>query len=166
MTLWTDEQDAMIANLYGTMSFAVIVAELNAKFGTSFSRSAVIGRTFRLGLSKGKKKIPLSTARKAKGTVGSLAVGVITRIKRTKMKEATAGDGYKLKTVEIVSLDIPLVEFEPHHCRFACNEADGKWLFCGHPRRTGSSYCEAHHSLCWNKPSVATMQKPHYRRAA
>lgn len=166
MTDWSDEQDARIANLYGTMSFALITAEINAKFETKFTRSAVIGRAFRLGLSKGKKKAPLSTARKTKGTVGSFAVGVITRIKRAKQKEATAGDGYKPKTVEVVSRDIALVDLEPNDCRFACNEVDGKHLFCGHPKQPGSSYCETHHALCWNKPIAATKRAPHYRRAA
>jgi GcrA cell cycle regulator len=33
-------------------------------------------------------------------------------------------------------------------------EGDGAgMLFCGQPRQDGSSYCAAHHQLCWVKPT-------------
>ena len=43
------------------------------------------------------------------------------------------------------SLNIPLVDLEPHHCRFI--PGDDR-LFCGQPKQEGSSYCAHHDRMC------------------
>jgi hypothetical protein len=40
-----------------------------------------------------------------------------------------------------------LFELEPQDCRYVTDGAPGA-LFCGRPKRTGSSYCPAHHKAC------------------
>ena len=43
------------------------------------------------------------------------------------------------------SLSVPLVDLEPHHCRFIPGD-DRR--FCGQPKTEGSPYCAHHHRAC------------------
>ena len=59
---WTPDADQALADAYAKgASFSAIAADLNAQFGTSFSRNAAIGRAHRLGLQRFKVRRPAKT---------------------------------------------------------------------------------------------------------
>lgn len=166
MTLWPEEHDAQLRIEYrADAPFSEIAEVLNRRFGTAYSRNAVIGRAHRLKLPARKSPIkpkPEAVAPKAKKT-DRLRVGPGAQVQAINRGPKTSGDGYKPKTVDVASLDIRLVDLEPMQCRFACVRADDEWRFCGHPVKAGSTYCESHHSLCWNPRVAPTKQAPLYR---
>ena len=55
----------------------------------------------------------------------------------------------KLRCVRIDPRHLSLIDLEPGDCRYPYGgEEDGEAItFCGHPRRTGSSYCAPHFHL-------------------
>lgn len=188
--IWTEALSARIADLWRYRSAAEIAEVLRSQ-GFNVSRNAVIGRIHRLKLTvKDKSEVHPSTnmtveprpkvaAPKVKQSRRSTAAGPqvqkinaaqramrglgAAQVQSINRGPATAGDGYKPKTVEVASLDIRLVDLEPIHCRFTCSRVDDEWRFCGHPRMEGSSYCQAHHDLCWTPRLAAEKQKPFYR---
>lgn len=165
--IWSEELSARLAVLWKHNSASEIVMMLNAE-GYDITRNSVIGRLHRMKLSID-DKVKLHPATKAflgpsvkiskrkKTTGDGPLIQAINRGPKTK------SDRYKPKTVKIVSRDVALVDLEPSQCRFACNEVDGKHLFCGHPSKSGSAYCERHHDLCWIAPRKMTKQAPIYR---
>jgi hypothetical protein len=53
-----------------------------------------------------------------------------------------------LRTADVVPLLLPLVDLSRDQCRYPYNQDVG-FLFCGHVRQAGSSYCPQHHALCY-----------------
>lgn len=58
---WTKEQDQFLAENRQKMTSENLAASINEKFGTSYSKMAVIGRATRLGISLDKKALRIST---------------------------------------------------------------------------------------------------------
>lgn len=169
MTLWPEEHDARLRIEYRTdATFNEIAEVLNKRFGTTYSRNAVIGRAHRLKLpareSPIKPKAEKPIAPKAKPS-DRLRVAPGAQVQAINRGHKISGDGYKPKTVEVATLDIRLVDLEPAQCRFACVRIDNEWRFCGHPKNDGSSYCSDYHALCWNPRVAPAKQSPHYREA-
>lgn len=54
-------------------------------------------------------------------------------------------------------LGLPLADLNLRQCRFAVNNAakGEQHLFCGHPVRSGSSFCEHHHGRVFVRPTKA-----------
>lgn len=57
----------------------------------------------------------------------------------------------------IDSLGLPLSDLNLRQCRFAVNNAakGEQHLFCGHPVKIGSSFCEHHHRRVFVRPTKA-----------
>lgn len=51
--------------------------------------------------------------------------------------------------VEVQPLYITLLDLKKNQCRYPVQERP--YFFCGHQKQEGSSYCPAHHALCWTK---------------
>ena len=166
MTLWPEEHDAQLRIEYrADATFSEIAEVLNKRFGTAYSRNAVIGRAHRLKLPKRQSPIkpkPEVVAPKARKT-DRLRVAPGAQVQAINRGHKISGDGYTPKTVEVATLDIRLVDLEPAQCRFACTRIDNEWRFCGHRTFDGSSYCELHHKLCWTPRKAPDVQRPHYR---
>jgi GcrA cell cycle regulator len=135
------------------MSFSAIAKALNARFNTSYSRNAALGRAKRMGLSKPSPptNLPTRWPRRRRGKAAGLqkprerhAPEFITRIPRFKQTQAP-----KLRCVELVPRHLSLLDLEASDCRYPYGgEADGEAItFCGHPRREDSSYCTPHFHL-------------------
>lgn len=64
--------------------------------------------------------------------------------------------GFELEPT-IDPLGLPLVDLNLRQCRFAVNNAaKGELhLFCGHPVKIGSSFCEHHHRRVFVRPTKA-----------
>lgn len=166
MTLWPEEHDAQLRIEHRTTAtFSEIAEVLNKRFGTQYSRNAVIGRAQRLKLPARKSPIkpkPSAVVPAMKNT-DRLRVAPGAQVQAINRGPKATGDGYKPKTVDVATLDIRLVDLEPAQCRFACIRVDNEWRFCGHPVKAGSSYCSEHHALCWNPRVAPVKQAPHYR---
>ncbi|CAB4145804.1 GcrA cell cycle regulator [uncultured Caudovirales phage] len=46
------------------------------------------------------------------------------------------------------SLRISLLELHSNSCRYITESIKASALFCGNPKKSGSSYCDHHHAVC------------------
>jgi len=148
---WSPEHCAALRDyLAQGMSYLRIAEALNARFGTTYTRSAAIGRGKRMGLViPDLQKDRPKQMRKAKAP------------RRTRLRERRAAESSrlepaltpaeppKLRCVGIAPRLLLLIELEPGDCRYPYGgDKDGEAIaFCGHPRRAGSSYCAPHFRL-------------------
>ena len=116
---------------------------INERYGTDFSRNAVIGKAHRAGIKTENRPCHNNAA---------------TRRPRAPVNK-TAGpmDHFMPKPV-IISRDVfvPLAAdvvplhrtlFDNEGCKYPFGDARRSMTFCGHPRLDGSSYCASHHRL-------------------
>lgn len=141
------------------LSFSDIAREINKTFGTAYTKSAVLGRARRMGLSVPPRVdspsiVPsLATAQDdSVPSPQSLPRG-LQQPPKTAFRPA---DPVKLRCVGIRPRLISLLELESGDCRYPYGgDKDGEEItFCGHPRRRGSSYCAPHFSLTWGPGTV------------
>jgi GcrA cell cycle regulator len=136
------------------MSFAEIAREINARFGTAYSRNAAISRSKRMKLTPPKRpakpsrvrvRIKAETAPKSgekrnQGPVrpAAAATSPVTRV-----------EPVKLRCVGVSPRLVSLIELEPSACRYPYGgDKDNEPItFCGHPQLPGSSYCAPHFQL-------------------
>ena len=147
---WTDEHDAFLAEcMAGRMSTAKAAQEINAKFGTNYSRNACIGRASRRNMARDHAKGP----KQRPGEVDAPAAAPKKRRRfsvRTMSFETPPGETTPpveiaaLRCVEIDPLHVSLVNLEFGQCRWPYGE--GPFSFCGHPAIFGS-YCGPHFDL-------------------
>jgi GcrA cell cycle regulator len=153
-TEWNDERKAYLAELMGDPeagSYEAISRKINYKFGTTFSRNAVIGYAKRSGLASKKPsssgdrydgagnllpKAPRKPPAERKRPVGPLF----------KHPPRPSAEIIRLRCAEVTSRNLSFAELEASDCRYP--EGDGPFTFCGNPKLKGSSYCTAHHFLC------------------
>jgi GcrA cell cycle regulator len=146
-TDWPPEHCQALREFFaGGESFAGIARAINAKFNTGYSRSAVIGRTRRMGL------------------IGSARSGELPRPQRTDaprlrltpdrrpwplMPDFEKSEPVKLRCVAIEPRHLSFLELERDDCRYPYggDAEDEAITFCGHPARPGSSYCTPHFHL-------------------
>jgi GcrA cell cycle regulator len=129
------------------MSFAEIAREINARFGTSYSRSAAIGRSKRMGLVAPKRPSqPPKPARSKADRVGKRSDPPSNELLQAAPARA---EPVKLRCVGISPRLISLTELEPGDCRYPYggDKENEPITFCGHPRLAGSSYCAPHFHL-------------------
>jgi GcrA cell cycle regulator len=129
-------------------SFAIAAAEINDKFGTSFTRNAAIGRAHRLGLCQAKfvpKREPTRSAKPAP-TVKRRATRVVRPNGNSDMRQVLeCPEPEPLRCVEVVPLNMDILDLAHDGCRYPYG--DGPFTFCGHPQISGSSYCGPHWAL-------------------
>lgn len=174
--MWADEHDDVLRSMIDTMSFTLIAATINQRFGTSFSRNAVIGRAHRMGLDKPR---PVSTVRdrradgfnqvarkinRRKTASGPLLQKIVARGERDAPKIKV--EPFEPRAADIVSLRKTIVEVVMFaECHWADDEpnAAGQMTFCGHSTRIGSNWCEAHQKIVWQARQARAKQNPIYR---
>jgi GcrA cell cycle regulator len=153
---WAPEHSAALREfLAGGMSSSAIAAALNQKFGTSYTRNAAISRSKRMGLSGPDQAVRrLERALNAKpgrpkrsGKAGK-AGDVLVRESPAPASPRPA-EPVKLRCVGISPRLVSLLELKPDDCRYPYGgDKEGEPIvFCGHPRREGSSYCTPHFHL-------------------
>jgi hypothetical protein len=159
-TNWAPEHSAALRDLFGQgMSFSRIAREINAKFKTTYSRNAALGRAKRMGLDEaGRQEAPahviptLSRQQEIRSEIRP------PELHWPKPAFETA-EPVKLRCVAIEPRHLSLAELEWGDCRYPYGgDAEGEAItFCGHPRRPGSSYCRPHFRLSRNP---ALMPRP------
>jgi len=153
---WAPEHSAALREfLAGGMSFSAIAKALNQKFGTSYTRNAALSRSKRMGLTGPDQEVRrLERALNARpgrpkrsGKAGA-ARGVPVRESPAPASPRSA-EPVKLRCVGISPRLVSLIELGPGDCRYPYGgDKEGEPIvFCGHPRREGSSYCTPHFHL-------------------
>lgn len=138
---WTQEQDEYVKEQYRSISASAIGLRLGK------SRSAVIGRAYRLGLGK-----PYSEV------FGELATHSPYRYKPRKSASTDHKRGSEhfyrgVKAMPFIEasdavaplngVGVKIWDLGPKHCRWVVGEPKDL-TFCGHPNHKGSSYCTTH----------------------
>jgi GcrA cell cycle regulator len=149
---WSSEHsDALRDYFLKGMSYAEIGRVINARFGTAYTRGAVVGRAQRLGLVAPARMTSPSIVPSLPGDDSTLsarqsALPHLNSPPKSAMKPAAP---VKLRCVGVQPRLIPLVELAPGDCRYPYGgDKDGEEIaFCGHPRQPGSSYCTPHFGL-------------------
>ncbi|OPY97991.1 hypothetical protein A5906_34095 [Bradyrhizobium sacchari] len=148
---WPSEHsDALRDYFLKGMSYAEIGRQINARFGTAYTRNAVVGRAKRLGLVIPEWMTSPSIVPPLPGE--SLvpprrsALPNLNLPPKSAMKPAALG---RLRCVGVQPRLIELAELEAADCRYPYGgDKDGEEItFCGHPRQPGSSYCAPHARL-------------------
>jgi GcrA cell cycle regulator len=146
---WAPEHSGALREFIARgMSLAEAAAAINEKFGASYSRNAIVSRASRMGLLGG-KGLP------------ALAAPVLNRLGETLSAESKwrrfrvpppllePTKMAMLRCVEIEPRRLSLADLERGDCRYPYGgDEEGEAItFCGHPRRSGSSYCTPHFHL-------------------
>ena len=142
------------------MSFAEIAREINARFGTAYSRNAAIGRSKRMKLTAPKRLSPPLRPPKPPKLRAQIKAEMTPKSRESREKglprpaPAPTVPGRrpelpKLRCVGISPRLVSLVELEPFDCRYPYggDRENEPITFCGHPQLPGSSYCAPHFHL-------------------
>lgn len=146
-SVWTEAHDAALTAhvLKGNLSYLRIADAINEQFGTTYSRNAAIGRAGRLRLSN--PHSVKSVKPNCKAPDKPLPKPLNERKQQPVFKAVSpVGEPVVLRVVDIVPRNLPLLDLDPDDCRYPVTD-DLPFLFCGHPKHEGSSYCAAHHRL-------------------
>jgi GcrA cell cycle regulator len=148
---WASEHsDALRDYFRKDMSYAEIAREINSRFGTAYTRNAVVGRAKRLGLSApGRVESPPIVPLLPNGPPFAPCRPASPRRDQPPKSALKHAEPVKLRCVGIRPRLISLVELELRDCRYPYGgDREGDEIsFCGHPRRPGSSYCTPHFHL-------------------
>jgi GcrA cell cycle regulator len=137
------------------MSYSAIANAINAKFRTSYTRNAALGRAKRMGLAGPGQFDDQSKPSPEAGAPGLLEINP-RKMRARRVSEFwrlppvfEATEIAKLRTADIVPRHLSLIDLEHGDCRYPYGgDTDGEAItFCGHPQRLGSSYCAAHFDL-------------------
>jgi GcrA cell cycle regulator len=143
------------------LSFSEIVAEINARFNTAYSRNAAIGRAKRLGLAGPERQgdslrhFPKRPPKARKSRLRQPRERHIPEF-MPRMPAFEPKEMLKLRCIEIVPRHLALVDLEPGDCRYPYGgDEEGEAItFCGGPRQEAFSYCTPHFQLTRN-PDIA-----------
>jgi GcrA cell cycle regulator len=137
------------------MSYSAIADAVNAKFGTSYTRNAALGRAKRMGLDG-----PGGLENRGTPSPEAKAPGLLEiNPRRTRERRVSefwrpppafeATEVAKLRTADVVPCHLSLIDLKRGDCRYPYGgDNEGEAItFCGHPQRPGSSYCAAHFDL-------------------
>ena len=153
---WSSEHsDALLDYFFKGLSYAEIGRQINARFGTAYTRNAVVGRAKRLGLVLGMPErmispsiVPSLPGGSAQLTPPRAAPSGLNLPPPSALKPANP---VRLRCVGVQPRLITLDELERGDCRYPYGgDKEGEEIsFCGHPRQPGSSYCAPHaHLTC------------------
>ena len=146
---WAPEHsDALRELIAKGMSFAEAARAINARFNTSYTRSAALGRARRLGLGQDGRTIPSMPA-------GPVALHEIAELSGDYCTVLSLpwptpvfrkAEPVKLRCADVEPRHLSLIELERGDCRYPYGgDEEGEAItFCGHPRRPGSNYCGPH----------------------
>lgn len=149
---WSSEHsDALRDYFFKGLSYAEIGREINVRFGTAYTRNAVVGRAKRLGLAAPERVACPSIVPSLPGEPCRLAPPSVARpaLNLPPPSALKPANPVTLRCVGVRPRLIALVDLEQDDCRYPYGGDDeGEEIsFCGHPRQPGSSYCAPHAHL-------------------
>ena len=158
---WPSEHsDALRDYFFKGLSYAEIGREINARFGTAYTRNAVVGRAKRLGLAEPERMTSPSIVPSLPGEPGLLSPPrvAIPGLNLPPPSALKPVNPVKLRCVGVRPRLITLLELERGDCRYPYGgDREGEEIrFCGHPRQPGSSYCAPHAHLTRGPGAVSS----------
>ncbi|MDL2332863.1 GcrA family cell cycle regulator [Brucella inopinata] len=166
---WTDERKSAVADL---LREGLSAGQISTRLGVS--RNAVIGVIHRdkalseIGLVRGADRV-----RKPKVESSPYKSGRMKTAARSPARQSQPAPVVVMPIVELTPVfvchdisevdtpidpfGLPLADMNLRQCRFAVNNAakGEQHLFCGHPVKIGSSFCEHHHRRVFVRPTKA-----------
>lgn len=133
VSIWTEQVTQSLQALYANHSASQIAAKLNEQFGLGLTKSAVIGKLTRLGITSGPAK----------------RAEYEHAVRQANRKAAPVPRKEEAAVCQVEPLNLTIAEIGPGQCRYIAGD---DFLFCAHPVQEGSSYCSTHHRLCWRAP--------------
>lgn len=157
-TDWPQEHSRALRELHAKgMSYGEIAREMNARFGTAYTRNAVLGRGKRMGFAAPATTRERQPPRRLMAKAAHVQARV-TAERRAPILVAPVprAEPVQLRCVGISPRLISLVDLEPGDCRYPYGgDTDGDPIvFCGHPRQAGSCYCTPHFHLTRNREGI------------
>lgn len=140
------------------MSYGDATRAINARFGTEYSRSAVLGRARRMRTGE-----PDRPRQRPEPGLG-VAEALFQRAAAERMDDLALlrllrhrpvfprAEVPQIRCVEVAPRHLDLMELEVRECGYPYGgDEEGEPItFCGHPRRDGSRYCTPHFFLTRN----------------
>ena len=151
---WASEHSDALRELIALrLSCSEAAAAINRKFGTFYTRNAVLSRARRMGLMASGPPESSPGAAPALNRLGGVRPAEPRLpLLHQPMPAFERTETEPLRCVEIEPRHLSLVDLERGDCRYPYGgDAEGEPItFCGHPRRKGSSYCTPHFHLTQN----------------
>lgn len=155
---WPSEHSDALRELFAkAMSLSEIAREINARYGTNYTRNAVLGRGKRMGMAQrpcggGSSVPPRMSAPAAQRAARQRALDGLMPSKAAFER----AEPVTLRCVGIQPRLVSLLELKPGECRYPYGgEKDGEPIaFCGQAAHEASSYCRAHFDLTRQAGSV------------
>jgi GcrA cell cycle regulator len=157
---WSSEHsDALRDYFFKGLSYAEMGREINARFGTAYTRNAVVGRAKRLGLAAPDRMTSPSIVPSLPGEPGPLTPPrvAIPGLNLPPPSALRSANPVKLRCIGVRPRLITLRELECGDCRYPYGgDREGEQIsFCGHPHQPGSSYCAPHAHLTRGRGAVS-----------
>jgi GcrA cell cycle regulator len=130
---WPEEHVAALREFISAGSFQEIATMINQRFGTNYSRNAVLGKANRLELKS-------AHAREKSGKRPKQEKR--RRPKQEKRRDIRPRTAPVEAPAPIVPLGIGLLDLNDCDCHYPLG--DRPYTYCGHPRVWGKSYCAEH----------------------
>ncbi|MGY4472707.1 GcrA family cell cycle regulator [Bradyrhizobium sp. USDA 3364] len=161
MMNWLPEHSAALQDLRARgLSYSEIADAINATFNTAYTRNAALSRAQRMGLA-GFERLEPSLPRHLEPPKPALPEPPRTgrlREGRAELKPDLARlpkiftetvEMPRLRCAAVEPQHLSLLDLKPGDCRYPYGgDADGETItFCGHPCRSGTSYCTPHFHL-------------------
>lgn len=145
---WTDEMIELATELWPSHRAEEVADAVNRAFKTSISRSGVIGKMNRLGISKATTARANAEQRQAKAAKPS------PRPPKPNSATAVKPVPFVPRVVNISPRDVRFADLDTDTCRY---EVSGQrdpalYRFCNAPALLGASYCPGHARLCCLPP--------------
>lgn len=154
--MWRDEIVAtLIASWLDGLSAAMCAQEIWEKHGVEFSRNAICGKIFRLGLATRQttRSVPVQERQSRKGVDDiNLRRRLPHRVEATPVQLINPHDPTSIP----IDQRKTFAELENHHCRFPYGDpGTAGFFFCGVDGANlldGRPYCAAHARIAYEKP--------------
>ncbi|MVT67195.1 hypothetical protein GPL21_19015 [Bradyrhizobium pachyrhizi] len=169
MMNWLPEHSAALQDLRARgLSYSEIADTINATFNTAYTRNAALSRAQRMGLV-GLERLEPSLPGHLDPPKPSLPelprIGRLREGRAELTPDLLRGPKIFTETVEmpqlrcaaVVPRHLSLLDLKPGDCRYPYGgDSDGETMtFCGHPCRSGSSYCTPHFHLSRDPEATA-----------
>lgn len=145
-SLWTDERIEQLKELWAAELSA---AQIAAVLGAGISRSAILGKVFRLGLSEsrpdGRRSQKRSRHNGRNGPVG------LALHRKCDGREKPLSPLPAETAITNEPLHLAFADLQTWHCRWPYG--DGPFTFCGHSRAGDGAYCRNHEKIARRGPT-------------
>lgn len=143
---WPDVHIAALKERFDRgMSFAQISADMNATFGTAYSRNACIGKAKRLGLKQSSKPAPPPRPKRERRQ---------PQIRAERRGPPLASVEYEAIECEPINhIGVSIYELTTETCRWPIGTPGHEdFCFCGNAPISGLPYCPGHSRLAYRVP--------------